>query len=578
MIANPDFSQALTECEKCGMKGVVESMISREALRHRKRRILWNNDGEDLLLPANWNSPGAEWLRGEYSGCGDMPDRLETVDDFIGQRMKGKLEGTQVDAIFYCGYVCAPNWEFPAENTRAIGPDPLKHVVDYAHENGMEFFYSFRMNDQHPMLHRGRWTWSDFRMRNLHLLQGKIRREWFDKKFVPWLRGEVEEHPLSQAIEVGKAALFPHHENPQPRDFRAWAVFDFGLKEVRDYYLRLVQEVCRRYNPEGIEFDWGRAPPFFKTQHRANAPVMADFFRQARRLLDQWGQKRGKPVLLATRVPNSPEESLNLGLDAGQWLREGSVDLLIAGFGAKPFSFPIGEWTRLGHEYGVPVFGCIENGLPGQSKKEIIRATAHRYWDAGADGVYLFNHFYDDNRNYGQPGHPALLLPEDTLHDIGDPNRLRKLDKTYWVDMFGEDAALPARLSTECGRSTSVITLEVSAEPAEASGVTLQAQWATDVDIARVSLSVNGVPLADGKPFVMRDESYNEVPWVKSGEDGQEPVATGDGNDNQGWYAYPVSSLRRGVNTLEAAAEPSDVGPDKLLLKQVRVALHYEPA
>lgn len=543
-------------------------MNSRETLRNRKRRILWNNDGEDLLLPANYDSPGAEWRRGEYTGCGDMPRRLETVDDFLRQRMKGKLEGTQVDGIFYCGYVCVPNWEFPSGNTRAIGPDPLTHVVDYAHANGMEFFYSFRMNDLHPMLHRGSWTWSQFRMRNLHLLQGGIDREWFEGQFVPWLRGEVEEHPLSQAIEAGKAALFPQVENPKPSDFRAWAAFDFGHKEVRDYILGLVQEACRRYDLDGIEFDWGRTPPFFKTQHRANAPIMTDFLRRTRQWLDAWGRERGKPVLLATRVPNSPAESLNLGLDVGQWLREDTLDLLIAGFGTKPFSFPIGEWTRLGREYGVPVFGCIENGLPGQSKKETIRATAQRYWDTGADGVYLFNHFYDDNRNYGQPGQPARLLPGDTLHDIGDPARLRRLDKTYWVDMFGGDAALPVRLCTEHGRSTAVMSFEVADEPAEAARVTAQAQWASDVDLGRVSLSLNGVPLAGGKAFIMKDESANEVPWVNSG----------GGDDNQGWYAHPVSSLRKGVNTLEVSARPSAVGPDKLLLKQVRLAIHYEPA
>lgn len=540
-------------------------MLTREALRNRKRRILWNNDGEDLLLPANYNSPGAEWLRGEYSGCGDMPRRLCVVDDFLGQRMKGKLEGTQVDGIFYCGYVCVPNWEFPAENTRALGPDPLKHAVDYAHANNMEFFYSFRMNDPHPMLHRGTWSWSQFRMRNLHLLQGKIDRDWFERKFLPWLRGEVEEHPLSQAVAAGKTALFPQFENPQPNDFRTWAAFDFGLKEVRDYYLHLVQEACRRYDLDGIEFDWGRTPPFFKTQPRANAPLMTDFLRQTRLWLDQRGRERGKPVLLTTRVPNSPAESLSLGLDVEQWLREGSLDLLVAGFGTKPFSFPIGEWARLGHAYSIPVFGCIENGLPGQSKKEIIRATAQRYWNAGVDGVYLYNHFYDDNRNYGQPGQPAQLYPDDTLHDIGDPGRLRRLDKTYWVDMFGEDAALPVRLSTECGRSTAVISFEVAEDPAEAARVTLQAQWATDVDIARISLSLNGVPLAEGKPFTIKDESYNEVPWVNSGA----------ANDNQLWYAHPVSSLQKGFNTLEVCARPSAIPPDKFLLKQVRVAISY---
>ena len=524
-------------------------MMSREALRARKRRIIYNNDGDDLNVPANWNAPGAEWRRGA-AGYERFPHQWENVDDYLGQRMKGKLEGTQVDSIFYCGYTSVPNWEFPTENTHLIGPDPLKHVVDYAHANGMEFFYSFRMNDIHLSAHRASWLWSKFRMENLHLLQGNIEREWFETEFVPWMRGEVEEHPLAAAVGTGKKVLFPEREHGKATDFRTWAAFDWSHKEVRDYYLGLVQEACRRYDPDGIEFDWSRTPPFFKTQHRTNARVMTDFLHQVRRWLDQWGRERGKPVLLAALVPNSPTESLNLGLDAGAWLREGLVDILNAGFSDKPFSFPISEWTRLGHEYGVPVFGCISyGGLPGQGKKEVIRAIAERYWAAGVNGIYLYNHFFEERK--GSPsGFP--LSPEDTLYDIGDPARLRRLDKTYCVDLYGYGVELPVRLSTESGRSTGVISFEVAGDPAAASDVSLQVQWTADVDISRVSFCLNGAPLTGGDPFVMADES-----------------------DDQGWYAYPVASLNQGVNRLEVTAEPAAGGPDKLLLRQVRAAIRY---
>ena len=73
----------------------------------------------------------------------------------------------------------------------------------------MEFFYSFRMNDIHLSAHRAAWLWSDFRKANLHLLQGQVDREWFEKKFVPWMNGEVEEHPLVKAIEPGWKFFFP---------------------------------------------------------------------------------------------------------------------------------------------------------------------------------------------------------------------------------------------------------------------------------------------------------------------------------------------------------------------------------
>ena len=41
-------------------------MKSREELRNRKRRIIWNNDGDDLQIPARFNTPGfdKDWIRG----------------------------------------------------------------------------------------------------------------------------------------------------------------------------------------------------------------------------------------------------------------------------------------------------------------------------------------------------------------------------------------------------------------------------------------------------------------------------------------------------------------------------------
>ncbi len=526
-------------------------MHSRQELRNKKRRIIWNNDGDDLHVPARWDDPRGEWHRGA-DGYGHFPHRFETVDDFLKQRMKGKIENTQIDSVFYCGYTSVPNWEFPLDTIGKIGPDPLQHAVKFAHDNHMEFFYSFRMNDIHLSAHPAGWLWSDFRKANLHLLQGRVDREWFEKKFTPWMNGEIKEHPLTPAIEPGWKFFWPWESSPpKPTNFRTWAAFDFGLKEVRDYYLGLVREACRRYDVDGIEFDWGRTPPFFRTEHRANAPVMTDFMRQVRGILDEFGCRRGRPALFANRVPDSPVESLNVGLDVESWLKEDLIDLLIAGFGDKPFSFPITEWIQLGHKFGIPVHGCIENGFPEQGRIEVIRASAQRYWSAGADGVYLYNHYFEGRPDYLHvPGYTSHR-PEETLYDIGDPARLRNLDKIYCVDWYCS-LDLPIRLCTESRPSEATVSFEIAEDPTPAQNVVLQIQWAADVDINRTSLRLNGETVPAGRPFVMDREA-----------------------DNQGWFAHEITSLRKGVNTLEVTAQPSETGPDKFLLKQVRAAIRY---
>lgn len=552
------------------------------SLKNRKRRIIWNNDGDDLATTANYDAEGAECR--DNPGYHRYPKCFKSVDEFLRLRMKGMIDGTQVDSIFYNGYGFVPNWEFPSENTKVLGPDPLTHAVKFAHDNGMEFFYSFRMNDIHLAVHQGLLYWSKFRMENLHLLQGNIDREWFERHVLPWARGLTKKHPLTDAYEVGRNVLYPYYVGAKPNTFRSWAAYDFAHSEVREYYLQLVQEACRRYDLDGIEFDWGRTPPFFKSGSRCHAPVMTDFMRRVRQWLNDWGRKRSRAVLFATRVPDFPAEALSLSLDVETWLRDGLIDMVIAGFGARPFSYPLADWVNLGHAHEVPVYGCIENGRPFSAKPEVIRATAQRYWDAGADGVYLYNHFYEyyDPNRPKDPDWPNLDWPvppraEDTLHDIGDPKRLERLDKVYCVDDYGEPSQLPLLFTTQSGASTSRITLEIADDPKGASRLAVQTQWEAAVDVRRVDTVGLGwldYELTQGEAAV----DINRVSWQLNGE----PLSNGrpfvpKGEEEPGWVEYETRTLKKGINTFEVTVHPTQnwKPTDGCLLKQVRVSICY---
>lgn len=68
------------------------------------------------------------------------------------------LRGTQVDSVSYCAFLDLANREFPPDNTRALGPDPLKHVVNFCRANQMEFLYSMQINDVHAAVYPERNT------------------------------------------------------------------------------------------------------------------------------------------------------------------------------------------------------------------------------------------------------------------------------------------------------------------------------------------------------------------------------------------------------------------------------------
>ena len=67
---------------------------------HKPRRLIWNNDGSDMLGPA-------------YA-TGAWPP-LKSVKHFIDNLMR-YTENSEIDALFYCGHTNEPDWEHPQKN------------------------------------------------------------------------------------------------------------------------------------------------------------------------------------------------------------------------------------------------------------------------------------------------------------------------------------------------------------------------------------------------------------------------------------------------------------------------------
>ena len=82
---------------------------------------------------------------------------------------------------------------------------------------------------------------------------------------------------------------------------------------------------------------------------------MTDFVRQVREGLNQIGQERGKPYLLAIRVNTTPDQCLRTGLDVQRWLSEGLLDMLIVGGGNTPFSARQKELIDMAHRMECPL-------------------------------------------------------------------------------------------------------------------------------------------------------------------------------------------------------------------------------
>ena len=151
---------------------------------------------------------------------------------------------------------------------------------------------------------------------------------------------------------------------------------------------------------------------------------MSSVVRRIRAAIDAQALRRGRPVLLAIRVPDSAGYCRALGLDVEQWLKEGLVDLMtVSGY------FRLNPWqvsVELGRKYGVPVYAGLSESRFRDNEIRALRQSAAGYrgraaeaWAAGAAGMYTFNLFNPKSPVFREIGDPVALAGMDKVMTTG---------------------------------------------------------------------------------------------------------------------------------------------------------------
>ena len=387
---------------------LAELRQARKIAAHRKRRIIFNNDGDETVYQL----------------------KEATEKAFLAART-APLLGSQVDSIFYCTW--SSGFSFFTHNTKVgqvfdttanpkhphnkmggfsrnktadfikQGTDPLKMMVKFCKQNDIEVLWSFRMNDTHD-------AWGS----------------WYGEHLVPQVKKDHPEwlvSPLKKGAKPGSTSV----EDYERSKHGGWSAMDFNHKGVRDLAVKLIEEVCENYDVDGIEMDFFRHliylknPAWGKDATQAELDKMTSMVRRVRKVTERVGLKRGRPILVGVRVPDSVDYCKAMGIDIVRWLAEDLVDILaVTGY------FRLNPWevsVKLGHKYGVPVYPCLSETLlrdreasRARASLAAYRARAANVWHAGADGVYTFNAF--------DPRSPLW-------RQLGDPRTLETLDKVY---------------------------------------------------------------------------------------------------------------------------------------------------
>ena len=194
-------------------------------------------------------------------------------------------------------------WWRAAENFKLAleaGYDPLKVVVDRAHEKGIQVLGSLRINDGGSPEIGSNYSVGRLKYENPEVMIG-------------------EEDPDSPHVAT---------------------CLDFARQDVREERLAVIEEVCDRYGADGIEIDqYVRA--FFKpSEVRQNTPLLTEFMRSVRETLGPHRrQARRAPVRGRARAPFG-------GVEPG--CRHGRQDVAVRE--ARRHSGPIPDQQPARHE------------------------------------------------------------------------------------------------------------------------------------------------------------------------------------------------------------------------------------
>ena len=338
---------------------------------NRPRTFVYNTDGNDV-----------------YKWPSNLP---VTVENFTGRRLRHAL-GTHISTIAYCpvssGFgrlTCRKAGEpycvrshrgqrYITADLFEMGTDPLELAVAFCRTNNLEVFVSIRFNDTHDAagtFEKPDPLFPDFKRDNPDCLMG--------------------------SPEKGKRP-----------PFCAWSAVDFSHEKVRAHARKFVRELVENYDVDGIEYDFNRHTQLFKSvamggeTSAAELDLMTGFMRELRAITEEAGRKKGRPIVVAMRTPDSVDYCKAVGIDLVRWFDSKLVDIWIGGgyFCLNPWA----ESAAFAHRYGVKFYASMdETRIPGVTARKnlpmlkgrmSIPFYTARFADAmasGCDGVYVFN-------------------------------------------------------------------------------------------------------------------------------------------------------------------------------------------
>ena len=380
------------------------------------------------------------------------------------------------------------------------GGDPFQEMIDVCRENNFDVFVNHRMNDSHNTGYPTAISHNRFYRNN---------PQWH---------------------------LYPGTSNDP---------LNYIHPEVRDYYFALLEETVTKYDVDGLEMDFERAPFYFRAEELAvGTEIMTNFVGRVRAMLDRVGEQKGKYLPLSVRVCKSLRKSNDTGLDVAKWDELGYIDMinithhyyLTTEIDVESYIEEVdnarimAELNPLTREVGMDNKKMRQFVSP-----EAIKATTSNFLARGVDGISLFN------MNYGGDQEGLCINGFTGLTDDGVR---AKAEKHYMVG--------PGHMIFQA-KGEKTYELMVPEDTSNFSSALFRVEMASDCTNETIEVTVNGVKLqettkeGDTELFGRGADKFNNAYY---------PTA-----NFLKYYTLPLSTLKNGVNTftVKATSNPNAI-------------------
>ena len=255
-------------------------------------------------------------------------------------------------------------------------------------------------------------------------------------------------------------------------------MWNLAAEGLRCHKVEILRELIQRFDLDGIQIDYARHIPCLPAgrQWELRGHV-TEFMRMVRMMTLEEAARRGRPVLMAARVPQTLEGCRADGFDLKSWAELNLVDVLT--LGSRTMDVDV-EGIRAAVGPDIQLQPCFDDHHATDGYRyapiEFLRGVFANHFQRGANSVVTFNWAM------GTPevaekvgGEIAPLTHQQAYKSVGDLRTMAGKDKFFaverrggypWADGFfnrNDTAPLPKKL-TRGGKPAKVV-LHISDAP-----------------------------------------------------------------------------------------------------------------